>query len=91
VPGNHPSTGEAPIGPERGIGARVRRRHVTPRPLTPTLVAMTAVFTAAILLVPAATPAQDRTFEKSPYVADCQGQESSLRMARKATRAIKLI
>jgi len=61
-----------------------------PRPLIPTLVAMTVAFTAAILLVPAATPAQDKIFEKSPYVADCKGPESSLAMAQKATRAITL-
>jgi hypothetical protein len=52
---------------------------------------MTAAFTAAILLVPAATPTQDTIFEKSPYVADCKGHESSLTMAQMATRAIKLI
>ena len=45
---------------------------------------------AVVLLVPAATPAQNTTFEKSPYVADCKGQESSLAMAQKATSAIKL-
>jgi hypothetical protein len=69
---------------------RPARRIVMRRTLVPAPVTALAAVIAVVLLVPAATPAQDKTVEKSPYVADCKGLESTLAMARTATRAITL-
>ena len=60
------------------------------RLLVSIVAALAAAVMAAILLVPVSASAQDKTTGKNPYVADCKGQESTLAMAQKATRAIKL-